>query len=87
MIATSFGRPDPDEGGNGASILNLIFQVHTKDSSLAVFHHKLVETVYGLGLAHRRALAALAFPGSGRMHARFVIPAPRGQRSAAADTC
>ncbi len=28
---------------------------HTKDSSLAVFQHNLVETVHGLGLARRRA--------------------------------
>ena len=29
--------------------------LHTKDSSVAVFRHNLVETVHGLGLAHRRA--------------------------------
>lgn len=29
---------------------------HTKDTSIAVFRHNLVETVHGLGLAHRRAV-------------------------------
>jgi two-component system chemotaxis response regulator CheB len=37
---------------------------HTKDSSIAVFRHNLVETVHGLGLAHRRAARPAKAPAA-----------------------